>query len=56
MSGWLYMYIVVLFSAGNTVIVYGAVSQFNKSYYRGYHTMVISLGKLVDLTSNSLSR
>ena len=49
------MFLVVLFSTGNTVIVYGAVSQFNKSYYRGYHTMEISLGKLVDLSSDSLS-
>ena len=50
------MYVVVLFSTGNAVIVYVAVSQLNESYYSGYHTMEISLGNLVDLSSNSLSR
>ena len=50
------MYVVVLFSTGNAVIVYVAVSQLSKYYHRGYHTMEISSGKLVDLTSNSFSR
>ena len=48
MSGWLYMYVVVLFPSGIAVIVYVAVSQFIKSYYRGYHTMELDNCRLRD--------